>query len=137
MGSALALREQTPLLINTPNNETDLIAELRDAANRLRVTQRLRGWADALRTLPRKHIKNFKLLLLALDTTQNTISVTGYVNRKEAVNAIAELEKSRRSDLDAVLVWVSSIKQLREAYPNYYADTKEFLNALSTALGKQ
>jgi hypothetical protein len=102
--------------------------------NELRVRQRLHGWADALRTLPRKHIKNFKWLLLALDTTKNTIAVTGYPNREEASLAVSEIEKSKRTDIDAVLVWVNSIKRLRAAYPNYYADATVFLEALSVAL---
>src|SRR5712664_4000075 len=68
MGSALAVREQTPMVESTPNNEAELISELKEAAKALKVTQRLRGWADALHTLPRKHMKNFKWLLLALDT---------------------------------------------------------------------
>jgi ppGpp synthetase/RelA/SpoT-type nucleotidyltranferase len=137
MGSALAVREQTPLVPNTPNDEAELIAELREAAKKLRVSQRLRGWADAIRSLPRKHIKGFEWLLLTLDVTQNTIAVTGYPNREGAAGAIGEIEKTKRPDLDAVLVWVKSIKELRSAYPNYYADTKEFLDALNTALGRK
>jgi putative GTP pyrophosphokinase len=134
MGSALALREGTTLVENTPHVEQELISELRASASELRVTHRLRGWADALRTLPRKHIKNFKYLLLVLNTTENTIAVKGFQNRREAGEAIAEMEQSKRTDLDAVLVWVNSIKNLRAAYPNYYADTTAFLEALSVAL---
>jgi hypothetical protein len=111
-GFCLGYREQTPLVEGTPNTEAELIGELREAANELRVRQRLHGWADALRTLPRKHIKNFKWLLLALDTTKNTIAVTGYPNREEASLAVSEIEKSKRTDIDAVLVWVNSIKRL-------------------------
>ena len=138
MGSTLAIREQSPLVPGTPENQADLVAELRETAQALRVTQRLRGWANALHTLPRRHIRNFKWLLLALNTSQNTISVTGYQDRTEASKAVADLEKekSKRPDLDAVLVWVNSVRELRSAYPNYYADTKEFLNALSAALLK-
>ncbi|MHB8608689.1 MAG: hypothetical protein ACYDCG_10350 [Candidatus Acidiferrales bacterium] len=134
MGSALAVREKTTLVENTPNDEAELIAELREAAKALKVTQRLQGWANALHTLPRKHIKNFEWLLLALDTTKNTIAVTGYPNREKASQAVAEIEKSKRTDLDAVLVWVNSIKRLRAAYPNYYADATVFLEALNVVL---
>src|SRR6267378_1712613 len=95
-GICLSYSEQTPLVENTPNNEAELIAELREATKALKVTQRLRGWANALHALPRKHIKNFQWLLLALDTTKNTIAVTGYQDRKEASRAVAELEKSKR-----------------------------------------
>lgn len=134
MGSALAIREQTPQLKSTPNNESELVEELRETTKELNVIERLQGWTGALRALPRKHIKNHKLLLLALDTVGNTLGVTGFQNMEEASSAVAEIEKSKRTDLDAVLVWVSSIKQLRAAYPNYYADTREFLSALNTVL---
>jgi ppGpp synthetase/RelA/SpoT-type nucleotidyltranferase len=129
MGSALALRECTPLVENTPHTETELIAELRTAANELNVRNKLRGWSDALHKLPRKHIKDFKLLLLTLNTTKNTIGVNGFQDRKQAADALTAMEQSKRTDIDAVLVWVDSIKNLRAAYPNYYADTGEFINA--------
>jgi len=87
-----------------------------------------------MRSLPRKHIKNFRWLLLTLDTAKNTIAVTGYQNREEADNAVSELEKAKRPEIDAVLVWVTSVKELRSAYPNYYADTTAFLDALGVAL---
>jgi putative GTP pyrophosphokinase len=68
----------------------------------------------------------------------NTISVTGYNDRKYAAEAIAEMEKSKKPEVDAVLVWVNSIRGLRAAYPNYYADTKKFIDELDSALsGKQ
>jgi len=134
MGSALALREGTELVPGTPQTESELIGELRDATKALKVRQRLRGWTNALRTLPRKGIQQrFRWLLLVLDTTQNTINVTGYKNRAEAEEKVAEIEQSKREDLDAVIVWVRSISELRTAYPNYYADTREFLNALNVA----
>ncbi len=134
MGSVLAIREQTPLVAKTPNDEKQLIAELREVARELNVSQRLLGWTDTLRTLPRTPMTNSKWLLLALDTTQSTIKVTGFQNDEKAFQAVSEIEQSKRPDLDAVLVWVSSIKRLRVAYPNYYADTTAFLAALDIAL---
>jgi RelA/SpoT family protein len=135
VGSALAIREGTPPVAGTPSDESELIAELRETAYTLKVSERLNGWSEALRTLPRKGItKGFKWLLLVLNVKEKTTNVTGYSDRKAASDAIAEIEKSKNADLDAVLVWVSSIHSLREAYPNYYADTKEFLRALDTAI---
>jgi hypothetical protein len=135
-GSALAVLEKTPTLKSTPEDPTELIAELREVSRELNVTQRLQVWANTVRTLPRKHTKNFKWLLLILDTTQNTVSVTGFQDREEATKAVSEIEKTQQPDLDAVLVWVNSIKGLRAAYPNYYADTQEFLDVLNTLLTK-
>jgi len=138
MGSTLALREGTQLVEGTPHDEDELIRELSDAAKALRVPQRLRGWTNALQTLPSQSTrKAFKWLLLVLDTTKNTINVTGYATTAEASQKIAEIERLRRKDLDAVLVYVASINQLQVAYPNYYADTGEFLNALDVALARK
>lgn len=133
MGSAIAIREGTNLVEGTPGDHDELIAELRDAARALRVRQKLKGWADALQSLPRKNVGEFKWLLLVLNVQANTIRVTGFTDRKAAGRAIADIERRKTGDLDAVLVWVNSARQLRTAYPNYYADTREFIKALDVA----
>ena len=60
--------------------------------------------------------------------------MTGFADRQRAVKALNEIEKMKREDVDAVLVWVDSVRELKTAYPNYYADTGEFINALNLAL---
>jgi len=136
MGSALSLREGTQLVAGTPTTEGALREELRELTKQLRVRQRLRGWASAIRQLPKHNVPRAKWLLLVLDLAANTIKVTGYSNGEKAQADVAGLERSGRSEeLDAVLVWVPSVRDLRSAYPNYYADTTAFLEALSTALG--
>lgn len=134
MGSVMALREGTPLVEGTPSDPSVLIAELREASKQLKVRFRLQAWTNALRTLPRTNAKRFAWLLLVLDVSANTIKVTGYLDRQKASQAVAAIEQSKQDNLDAVLVWVNSAKKLRAAYPNYYADTREFLDALSEAL---
>lgn len=135
MGSALARREATPLVLGTPTDEKELTKELRDTTRALKVRQRLRGWTAAVQTLPRKNMEGFKWLLLVLNLKRNTVNVTGYSSRHEASKVIAEIEQSNENDaLDAVLVWVGSVGDLRAAYPNYYADTREFIAALDYAL---
>ena len=135
MGSALAIRENTQLVDGTPVDEGELRGELRELTKGLRVRQRLKGWASALKQLPKKNTSKAKWLLLILDLAANTIKVTGYSSRKTASTDVATLEQSeRRRELDAVLVWVPSVRDLRRAYPNYYADTTAFLDALTTAL---
>jgi len=54
-----------------------------------------------------------------------------------ASDLLEKLELSEDTDLDPVLVYVPSINDLRTAYPNYYADTREFLEALRTALKRE
>jgi Region found in RelA / SpoT proteins len=136
MGSALALREGTNPIPGTPTDQAQLIKELRDASRSLKVARRLRGWTSALHKMPRRNVAGrAKWLLLALNVTDNTIQVTGYSDYKSAQTAISAIEtSSERDQIDAVLVWVNAAMDLRRAYPNYFADTTAFLEALSVAL---
>ena len=113
---------------------SDLQRELRDLSRELNVRGRLRGWSSALTSLPRRNVQHFEWLLLALDVEANTIKVTGFENRQRAAEELAVIERSRSSNLDVVLVWVRSIHELKSAYPNYYADTRKFMDALEFAL---
>ncbi|HXR38497.1 MAG TPA: hypothetical protein VN776_05370 [Terracidiphilus sp.] len=65
-----------------------------------------------------------------------TINVTGFADRTKASEELAKIEASGDSQVDAVLVWVSSINNLKNAYPNYYADTAAFLDALEFSLAR-
>jgi hypothetical protein len=134
VGSALAMREHTALVPGVPSDQSDLTRELREVCKELKVRQRLAGWARAMRKLPRRNVTRFRLLLLVLNVANTTIKVTGFSDVGKAVEAINEIEKSKREDLDAVLVWVGSVRDLKAAYPNYYADTGEFITALNQAL---
>jgi hypothetical protein len=134
-GSAFALREGTSVIAGTPTDPGELIRELREVTKLLKVRPRLAGWARAIRKLPGRNVnKKFQYLLLVLNVADNTVKVTGFADRQEAAVAINEIEKGKREELDAVLVWVGSIRDLKAAYPNYYADTDEFIDALNQAL---
>jgi len=135
IGSEFAIREGTPIVEGMPSDENEIVRELRELTRALNVRQRLQGWTDAMTKLRSRNIKGAKWLLLVLNIQKNTIRVSGYANRVKASNDLAEIEKGSRSgEIDAVLVWVDSISYLRRAYPNYYADTKAFLEELSIAL---
>jgi hypothetical protein len=135
VGSAFAHSENSPPVPGTPEDFDVLLTELRDLTRELKVRPRLRAWTKALKTLPRRNLKGAQWLLLVLDVKANTINVTGFADRAKASKAIAQIETSRNAaDLDAVLVGVPSAKDLRAAYPNYYADTRGFLTALDEVL---
>ena len=138
MGSALALRERTQLVPGTPTKKSELVyQELRGFTKALDVRARLRGWTAALRQLPKHNTsrKRWRWLLLVLDLDAITIQVTTFADVREVTKAVAEIETGPRGRrLDAVPVLVRSIQDLRTAYPNYYADTTEFLSALDLAL---
>jgi hypothetical protein len=137
VGSAFAIQEGTPLVPGTPQNFEQLDAELRQLLKDLRVRGRLRGWTKALSLLPKKAMANARWILLVLDLEKDTVQATGFSDAKKAVAAVAQMETSPNAQSqDAVLVGVKSIKSLRTAYPNYYADTAAFILALNRLLRK-
>lgn len=72
--------------------------------------------------------------LIVLDPNEKTVSVRSFGRRKldEANSAYAAMEKEiSDGSLQVVLVATDSMIALKQAYPNYFLDTHEFLAALS------
>jgi hypothetical protein len=137
VGTMFAIQEGTPPVPDTPPDPAILKIELRALMSSLRVRKRLRGWTQALSLLPKKEMANARWILLVLDVAADSIQTTGFTDAKKAVQAVAAIEKSpEAAHLDAVLVGVNSIRSLRTAYPNYYADTAAFVSGLNKALHK-
>jgi Region found in RelA / SpoT proteins len=140
MGSALAMREKMPLVPGTPPLRPRLLSELAGLADHLHVTDRLRGYRDAVKALLREAQSNASLYLLELDTADQTLTVTGYRNENlaEATKRYAEIEakaeESLNGNVDAVLVSVESVTNLARAYPNYFADTRVFIQLMHQAI---
>lgn len=139
MGSVIARRERTPLVPGTPEHKPELYDEVRNYAERLRVSDVLSGYGMAVFQLigPEHGAEAF---LLRLDPVAKTIDVTSFSQDQlaEAEQQYAEVEKSldREKGMQAVLVSAESVDALKRAYPNYFLDTRAFLDALGRALAK-
>jgi hypothetical protein len=137
MGSAMAVRERTPLVPGTPTGQKELVAELREHAHHLGVVRRLQTYGAALRTLEDLG-RDAHYFLLALDPGAQETKVTGYkvgeLTKASAEYLATEREMSERGG-DAVLVSVESVAALRRAYPNYFLDTRVFIDAVNQAIG--
>jgi len=139
MGTAMAIREETPPVPNTPTSRTELVRQLRQHARSLQVEAKLRAYGNALQTLEKpSELKNSHYFLLALNPAAGTVTVTGYKFREveKASNEYLATERaiSQITGAEAVLVSVESLAQLRRAYPNYFLDTTLFIIALREAL---
>jgi Region found in RelA / SpoT proteins len=138
MGSALALRERTGLVPNTPTDRTKLLSELRKLTLKLDVERRLEAYGNALRTLEDPSVSNAHYFLLSLNPAANTITIHGFDrgNLETATSNYLDIERSIDSSTgaEAVLVSVESIAALKRAYPNYFLDTRVFLVAVRRAL---
>jgi ppGpp synthetase/RelA/SpoT-type nucleotidyltranferase len=136
MGSAIAAREATPTIPNTPTNAKELTQELSSLAQQLDVINRLTIYGNALQGV--QGLPDFpdaKYFLLELDLASNRIAVRGYKEAQlsKATNDYLTVEKSGTVS-DAVLVSVDSMANLRRAYPNYFLDTRAFVEAVHKAI---
>jgi hypothetical protein len=141
MGTAIALRERTPPVPDTPASKTALVRELRRYSRELDVDTRLRTYGAALQTLEQPSARRVRMahyFLLELDPVRKYVRVTGYPAQdlQSASEDYLAAERSIRDHpgADAVLVSVESLTSLRRAYPNYFLDTRVFLEALKEAV---
>jgi len=138
MGSVIALREKTPLIPGTPQARAILIDELKQLVNSLQVSVRLREYSNAMNAMS-NNTANAAFYLLQLDPAKGTLQITGFAHDAvdEASKRYAEAEeaaKKSKTGGDAVLVSVDSISALGKAYPNYFADTRLFLELMEQAI---
>jgi hypothetical protein len=138
MGTAIASFEDRPPVPNTPMQQNELVDELRHHATMLDVINRLEGYRTALQVLGQQEEKTDHYFLIELDPTTNIVRLRGF-RREESERATAaylEIEKTiaEKAGADAVLVSVDSLASLYRAYPNYFADTRVFLNVVNQTL---
>lgn len=112
--------------------------ELRRLAAKLNVREVLNTYQNMLRALEKHSIKDAKFFLLSLEPEEKRIAAKGFLTRDSmtANQQYTEMEKrlAEKPGAQAVLVKVDSVSALRRAYPNYFADTTTFIQALNDFL---
>ena len=142
ISSAFALIENTPLVPNTPTDEGELYSQIKKREGELQVIKIMSGWTQAVQVFKKvsKEKPNLKFFLLELDIPGEKLNITGYPDGQEdkAILDYARAEKrdQGKREYDVVLVGVDATNDLRKAYPNYFADTKEFLENLKKIMSK-
>lgn len=140
MGTYIAQREKTPPIPNTPTNRNELKEELREYAERLDLERRLAGYGTALKVFRDPVFKASDYCLLKLDPIAGLIHISGFrqdqleLATKEYTAVERAIAEKSVKYLDAVLVSVDSMASLKRAYPNYFADTRVFLDAVKKAI---
>ncbi|MBW1616999.1 MAG: RelA/SpoT domain-containing protein [Deltaproteobacteria bacterium] len=133
-GCAFACLEDTPLIAGYEGkSKKDIYAETLNEAKRLSIYDRLQAFSIVTKRIPIEKKHSF-YYLIKLDLDQKVVSVQIYSKKYlEAANkkyAKYERRISMGENLQVVLVSASSIEDLRRAYPNYFLDTREFINQL-------
>lgn len=137
MGSAIALRERTPLVPRTPRSEAELRDEIRACVGSLQVVERLDAYSAAVSVPHIVDVPNATYYLMVLDINRRQVNVRGFRSYLEGADELMKVEKAiaNQATQDAVLVAVDSISALKRAYPNYFLDTHRFLDAVREAIG--
>ena len=136
MGTATAYLEGTAPVADTPQQVQDLVQQLRRISLQLDVINRLRAYGDALRQIEDVPAGTY-YTILELDPAERTVSIRGYSRREltRAQDAYVDAEKliAERPGAEVVLVSTDSVAALRKAYPNYFLDTRLFIELVEAA----
>jgi hypothetical protein len=140
--SAFAMLESMPLVAEAPRRPAHLLWELAALERRLRVRRRLAAWALVPERIDEEEKATIFVLELRIGRSKGRKSTTSggrkgsrlyirpYSDRKAAMADLSEIENRKNDRVDAVLVGVGALNELRRAYPNYFADTQEFVSTL-------
>ncbi len=140
MGSAIALREKCPMVPGIPSGKDEIVRELRELKSRLNVEAVLKGWSTSLEIVKSKSVPNAVAYLLEIDPVAYKVKYHGFT--KEDVDQASQLYLEREKEIAAnpvpgaqvVLASVTSLQALRIAFPNYYLDTRVFIEAMNDAI---
>jgi hypothetical protein len=143
---ALEYSEQPVFSTITPHSLGTIARKLASLGRELQVERKLTAYREALRATDKTTAKNAAYFLLVLLPEQPQLQIFSY-SRQNADQAFEDYEKYERllplypsrnqlplfpelenySGAQAVLVGAESFKSVRESYPNYYLDTKSFV----------
>ncbi len=131
MSTYFAKIEGTEAVAGTPSNSNELQDEIRHFASSLDVVKNLQGFVEGL-DITHAFPKRADYYVLELDIVRKKLEIKSHRKLDAATTNVMEGEIARAAS-DTVLIGVSELNALRVAYPNYFADTKEFLKHLSHA----
>ena len=137
MGAAIAKREKTTSVSNTPKSKRALMRELSKYQKKLEVEKHLVLYGHALLNVEEVETQNADYFLLELNPNSMRIKITGYPHselNRASDDYLAVERDSHATGVDAVLVSVDSMDALRRAYPNYFLDTHAFIAAVRRAI---
>lgn len=138
MGSGIAMLENTTLVPGTPDEPYDLARGISHYIKALDVFDRLENYSRALNVIEEQSEKRHHFFLIELDAVEQETLIRPFAlgESEAASREYAETEKRfrERPGADVVLVSVDSFEQLRRAYPNYFADTRMFLDTIYEVL---
>lgn len=134
VGAAFSLIEKCPVAQEFKNlTPDDIFEQCINLEKVLDVRRKLHAFAVAANAITSSKAGGSYHLII-LDAIEKTVTISSFGKRRlEEANlayAAAEQKALEYHDMQTVLVATDSVDSLRRAYPNYFLDTRQFLNAL-------
>jgi|UPI000372F8B9 ppGpp synthetase/RelA/SpoT-type nucleotidyltranferase len=134
VSAGFALLEKTPVpAAYQDHTMLEVFSKIRSESVRLQVNEKLSAFTVAVNHISQRS-RNSKYHLITLNTKKRVVSIKNYSGSQLAQANIdytnIEKEVNSGAPIQAVLVSAGSIENLRKAYPNYFLDTKEFIDKL-------
>ncbi|MCL2495175.1 MAG: RelA/SpoT domain-containing protein [Oscillospiraceae bacterium] len=134
--SCFALQEKCAPVPNTPNTmdeirrELKLLDERNDFLTKFEALNAFGKYADS------KDAFNKDYYLLYINKSERLYRAIGYTKKQyeQAYSRYVTWEKTENSVDSVVLVATNSFDSLKSAYPNYFADMREFITAIRNIL---
>lgn len=145
VSSLFAIKEKCPVVPETSEDINELISEIEKIDEKYRILKKLsaiRKYALYDEKAKNEYIfkpdeKGYYVLTLNYNDMKLVINYFSPSKIDEANTFYINKEKEKsNSDIDVVLVRVSSFTELQKAYPNYFADIKEFISIVKTYFKK-
>lgn len=138
VSSAFSMLEGTnrlhPLL-----SDSDLVDTIREIDQRIDAYRKLRNFSAAHKYIAQNKRKSDSHFILILDLKEQRTRIESFGSISVASQRYAELEKAHIGDdyVDVVLVAAESVESVAAAYPNYFADTSEYLKLIDSITGQK
>jgi len=134
---AFSIMEDTTLQEDLSKEVKELQEQLKDYMEKLQVKDTLAWYANSL-SFTNNSNKNTEFSLITLNTREKIIKQLSFTKkqRNDADNMYQYYEKLYRDDsfVQVILLSTLDIKNLKKAYPNYFAHTIEFLKNIENFL---
>lgn len=133
VSSLFALKEGTPVVPGTIDDVEELVSEIEEINSRQHFIDMLSAIRVAVdhQNGTEFSLQGYYILILNYNTRRLRIKYFKPSQSDEANTTYTQIEGTRaESQIDAVLVSVSSFQTLRAAYPNYFSDIGEFTDIL-------
>ena len=138
MSTAMAHREGTIEVPDTPTNPRELVEEIRECQRILGVSARLEAFREITSQL--KGVRGISNRWVVLELKLEAGLVEGLVFRPNDIEEATayylerEIESRGKPGAETVMVSTSSLSALRRTYPNYFADLTRFRRVLDQTL---